>query len=300
MMKKYILFLMFTLTLSNISLSQEWMTSLDAAKRIALVQDKMLLMIWEEAATIPYPVIMNNEKGNKVLFENLFNHPEINTVLWDYFVPVKVNETVYAELYDDINDRRSYDYMAQFGDDNFKVMDVNFNIVNRFNSPEAYFNLSEFISLYALNTSYLNTELENYSEHKDFNTAFRLASKYMDFAILAKEKIRGDILNLAELYLDDADSFIPENDTNEKIVLENKSNFLRMIPFLLENRPNKVLRQLKRFDDSVIDETNVSLVAFLNYTAYLLKEDEKNAEQWKSKVSLVNLRKAELITNIHL
>jgi hypothetical protein len=276
------------------------MTSFDAAKRIALVQDKFLFVIWEDAALIPYPVIMNDAKGNEIVFDNMFDHQEINQIIWEYFVPVKLSEDLYGKLYDQIKDTRNRSYIAQFEDDNIKIMDVNGFILNRSVSPEAYFNLSEFISRYALNTSFLKAELGNYAEHKDFNSAFRLAFKYMDYAILVDEKLRKDVINMANMYLDNADKYVLQSDVNDKNNLTNKSNLLRLSQYLIRNRPGKVLRQLKKYDGSETDETNEGLLAFLYYTAYQLKNDKKDAEQWKSKVSLVNLRKAELITNLHL
>ncbi|OBX27047.1 hypothetical protein A9996_01295 [Gelidibacter algens] len=276
------------------------MTSFDAAKRIALVQDKFLFVIWEDAALIPYPVIMNDAKGNEIVFDNMFDHQEINQIIWEYFVPVKLSEDLYGKLYDQIKDTRNRSYIAQFEDDNIKIMDVNGFILNRSVSPEAYFNLSEFISRYALNTSFLKAELGNYAEHKDFNSAFRLAFKYMDYAILVDEKLRKDVINMANMYLDNADKYVLQSDVNDKNNLTNKSNLLRLSQDLIRNRPGKVLRQLKKYDGSETDETNEGLLAFLYYTAYQLKNDKKDAEQWKSKVSLVNLRKAELITNLHL
>ncbi|RAJ28006.1 hypothetical protein LX77_00581 [Gelidibacter algens] len=299
-MKRCILFLIVILSASSLCFSQQWMTSFDAAKRIALVQDKFLFVIWEDAALIPYPVIMNDAKGNEIVFDNMFDHQEINQIIWEYFVPVKLSEDLYGKLYDQIKDTRNRSYIAQFEDDNIKIMDVNGFILNRSVSPEAYFNLSEFISRYALNTSFLKAELGNYAEHKDFNSAFRLAFKYMDYAILVDEKLRKDVINMANMYLDNADKYVLQSDVNDKNNLTNKSNLLRLSQDLIRNRPGKVLRQLKKYDGSETDETNEGLLAFLYYTAYQLKNDKKDAEQWKSKVSLVNLRKAELITNLHL
>ncbi|WP_299389878.1 hypothetical protein [uncultured Gelidibacter sp.] len=299
-MKKYILLVLLMLASTSISFSQEWMTSLDAAKRIALVQDKMLFMVWEEASLIPYPVVVNDEKGIELVFEDLFGHPEINRIIWEYFVPVKVSESLYPELYDEIKDTRNSTYIKQFEDDNIKIMDVNGMIINTSNSPEAYFNLTKFITAYALNTSYLKLELDNYSKHQDYNTAFRLASKYMDFAIIVNANIREDIIQVAKMYLDNADKHLLTNTTQDKDHLLRKTELLRLTEYLLNDRPKKVLRELKKMDHSAIDETNKALLAFLYYAAYKLDKDEKNAEAWKSEVSSVNLRKAQLITNIHM
>ena len=289
---------MITFATSHLCSAQEWLTSLEAAKSIALVQDKFLLMIWEDAALIPYPVIMNNENGNEVLFENLFGYEEINRIIWEYFVPIKVNESNYAELYNQIKDTRKQSYIAQFQDDNLKIMDANCNIVNTSIATDAYFNLSEFIGLYALNTSFLTAELRNYSERQDFGTSYRLASKYIDYAILVNKNVRKDFINLSEIYLDEADRFLATSDTKDKVNFDQKSRLLRLSTYLLQNKPRKVLRQLKKFDTSELDETNQSFLAFLYYTSYQLRKDEKNSELWKSKVSSVNLRKAQLISQL--
>lgn len=299
-MKRGILFLMLTLSMSNYCLSQEWLTSLEAAKRIALVQDKFLFMMWEDATSIPYPVIMTDTNGNQVLFDDLFKNEEINEIIWKYFVPVKVNENHYGELYDAIKDSRSKSYLFQFEDDNIKIMDANLNIVNTSFSPEAYFNLSQFITNYGLNTSFLNAELRNYSDHKDFGTAYRLASKYMDYAILVNKNVRKDIIDLSLIYLEESKKYLLTSDIGNKKHFEDKINLLNYSQYLLENKPRKVLRLLKKFDASEIDETTESLLAFVYYTAYQLRKDVKNSEPWKSKVSLVNLRKAELITQLYL
>lgn len=296
--KKGILIFMLSLAMSNQGWSQEWMTSLDAAKRIALVQDKFLFMMWEDATLIPYPVIMTDTNGTEVLFDDMFKNEEINRIIWNFFVPVKVNENLYEELYDEIKDTRSKLYMSQFEDDNVKIMDANLNIVNTSYSPQAYFNLSQFITNFGLNTSFLNAELRNYSEHQDFGTSYRLASKYMDYAILVNKNVRKDIVDLALTYLDEADRYLVASDMDGKKDFQDKISLLKYSEYLLFNRPRKVLRLLKRFDTSKIDETTESLLAFIYYSAYQLRKDEKNSELWKSKVSLVNLRKAELITNL--
>ena len=298
-MKRCMFILMLFLVSSNLCLSQEWLTSLDVAKRVALVQDKFLFMIWEEASLIPYPVIMNDEKDNLILFDNLFENEEINQLIWKNFVPVKVNEALYSELYDQIKNTKSQSYIAQFEDDNIKIMDANFNIVSTSISPEAYFNLSKFMNIYALNTSFLNTDLRNYSEHKNFNTTLRLASKYMDYAILVGEKAREDIVNLADRYLDEADRYLLQSDLDNKLTFQRKIDLMRLSKYLILNRPKKVIRTLKKFDKSELDETNESLINFLYYTSYRLLKDDKKAQQWLDKVSTLNLKKAELITKIH-
>ena len=58
-------------------------------------------------------------------------------------------------------------------------------------------------------------------------------------------------------------------------------------------------RELKKMDAENIESSNEALVNFLYYTAYSILKDEKNIELWKTKVSLLNLKKAQMIININ-
>lgn len=280
--------------------SQEWLTSLEAAKRIALVQDKFIFMIWEDAAEIPYPVTMKNDRGNIVFFDDLFANEEINEVIWRYFVPVKVSENEYAELFDQTTIGKSKSYIAQFEDDNIKIMDANCMILNTAFSPEAYFDLSKFISRYALNTSFLTADLNNYAEHQSFNTSFRLASKYMDYAILVLPNVRKEVLKMADIYLDEAEIYLSKEESDDTVAFQTKIDLLRLSKLLLVDRPRKVLRKLRRIDASEIGPTNESQYALLYYTAYLLRKDKKNADLWEPKMTSANIKKAKLIANLYL
>ena len=68
-MKKLIVLLTITLLSQNICLSQEFFTSISIAKRLALVQDKMLFVVWEESLDFPYPLLYNDSKGNLIIID---------------------------------------------------------------------------------------------------------------------------------------------------------------------------------------------------------------------------------------
>ena len=82
-MKNKTLKTIFLLFIVNFSFSQEWMTSLDIAQKLALVQNKMVLMVWEESTKYPYPVLVNNDKGRTILIENLFEDENLNKLKKD-------------------------------------------------------------------------------------------------------------------------------------------------------------------------------------------------------------------------
>jgi len=58
-MKRFALIFLFSLLASYVGRSQEWMTSFEIAQHLALRQDKLLFMIWEDTAKSEYPLIID-------------------------------------------------------------------------------------------------------------------------------------------------------------------------------------------------------------------------------------------------
>jgi hypothetical protein len=295
-MKKTILLFIFILASFNFCLAQEWFTSLKVAKKLALVQDKMLFVMWENATSYPYPVLINTEKGESIVTD-LFKDERINKLIWDYFVPVTIYESQYAELSQQIKETRGAKYFNKFIDDSIKIMDVNGNILNVNTSYETVENLFLLIQRYALNTAFLKQELVNYSKNKNLTTAFSLASKYLDFAVFAEKDQRLEIIQLANIYFNESKSYLAKSGLkNIKGFLQNCD--LQIIKeYLILNKPRKALRYLKKLDIADIDNLNLSLFSSLNYAGFKLLMNEKKAALWKSKISLVDLSKANLIIN---
>ena len=296
-MKKIALMLLLVCPLFAVSQQKEWYTSLDAAKRLALIQNKLVLMVWEETTVYPEPVIISNDKGHSVVVENMFENEFISNLIWDNFIPVVVNESEHAQLYEDIKGKRTQKYIDKFNDDSIKILDANGTIINKIVIYDGfYLNFTDFVKNYALNTSILKGELTNYFRQKDFYTTLRLASKYIDFGIYVNKDVRGEIIKVSSIYLDEASALASDKIENKAGLLQH-IELLKIKQGLILNKPRRVLRQLKRIDASDIIETNSALVDFLYYTSYKLLKDEKNASALESKLSLVNLKKANQIIN---
>ncbi len=297
-MKKTVIFLMLILSAINFSQAQEWMTSLEIGKRLALVQNKMIFAVWEDVTLDAYPVLVNNNQGNPILV-NLFENERLNEIIWEYFVPVIISESNYQDLYNDIKDKRKESYRLKFNDDSIKIMDPNGNILNANASNDNYklLNISSFIAKYSIDTSFLQQDLISYSTENNFTTAFYLASKYIDFASLNDMQIRSEIIGLSNIYLNEARHHLESGDSDSNLVSSQAMNLIRIKQQLVLNRPKKVLRQLKKLNKPEIHRVNEALYNFLHYTSFELLKDEKNAALWRNKVSLVDLKKAKLIVN---
>jgi hypothetical protein len=269
------------------------MTSLEVAKSLAFVQDKLLFVVWEDVSYGQYPILITNENGVAYV-DDLFSNENLNQVIWEHFVPVILNEANYEALYNDIKGKQNQIYIDKFNDDSIKIMDVNGHIINTTIAYYEYLDIASFISKYALNTSFLKAELTQYRAQKDFNTAYRLATKYIDFAVFVNDEVRPEIIKLSNIYLKEAEAFVSTEQPN---ALSRKIELQNIYQDLVLGKAKKVLRQLKRIDNSEVDPSDQSLIAFLHFTSHLLLKDETSASVWRSKVSLVNLKMTNLIVN---
>ncbi|MUU79639.1 hypothetical protein [Winogradskyella endarachnes] len=289
----------FFLLMVNVSFSQAWMTNLEIAQSLASVENKMILMVWEETTYYQYPVLVNDDNGNVVFINNLFEDEEISPLIWKNFIPVIVSEYQYADLYEKIKGKRSQRYIDKFNDDSIKILDINGNILNVNDTSEDYENISIFIQKYALNTEYIEAELQGYRQKQDFYSAYYLASKYLDYAMYMKDDVRADIIRLSKIYLEEAETYVESSKEENKLSLRQRVDLLGIQQSLIAKRPKKVLRQLKRMDAENVETNNQSFAALLYYTAYKILKDETNAAVWQSKISSVNLKKAQMIINLN-
>lgn len=296
-MKRTILLAMFSLFVSVCS-GQEWFTSFDVAKRLARVQNKMLFVLWEESFDYSIPLVINSDSGEVAVID-LSRNTSLDSIIWQYFVPVKLSELEYKSFIK-AADGRGYSYINKLNDDSVKIMDANGNILNIGESSDSLSNLSALIGKYALDTSYLRSELDNYFNEKNFLSASLLALRYVDFAILVDEKLQPEIIALANIYLDESEKFLSQMNDGKTEAYSQKIELVRIKELVILNKAKKAYRQIKRIDAEELDSINTSLFAFLNYTVFKLLQDEMNADLWKSKVSSLDLKKAELILKNHL
>ena len=298
-MKNLFITSLFVIFSVNMTMAQPWMTNLDIAQSLAKVQNKMVLMVWEETTKYPYPVLVNLDNGKTAFIENLYEDETISPLIWKHFVPVIVSDDQYGDLYLEIKGKRTQKYIDKFNDDSIKIMDINGNILNVSGDPNYYENISTLIQNYALNTEFIAMELKGYKTNKDFYSAYFLASKYLDYSMYMKTEIRTEIIDLATIYVDEAARFIEENPEEDQLTLTQRVELLRIQENLIAKRPKKVLRQLKRMDAEHVETKNEAFAAFLYYTTYRILKDETKAEEWKSKISSVNLKKAQMLINLN-
>ncbi|NNE33437.1 MAG: hypothetical protein HKN40_13835 [Winogradskyella sp.] len=298
-MESNLIKIIFLLLSVNVLSAQAWMTDLDIAQKLASVQNKMVLMVWEETTNYQYSVYVNDDYGRTIFINNLFTDETISPLIWKHFVPVIVSELQYADLYAKIKGRHKQSYIDKFNDDSIKIMDINGYILNTGYMPEDFQNITTLIEKYAFNTGYLSPDLNNYKNEKDFYSRYYLASKYLDIALYVDKRVRPEIIDLSNIYLNEANRLIVLEPVENQRALKQRCELLKVQEHLIVRRPKKVLRQLKRIDEKSIATSNIPFVAFLYYSAYMSLGETENAEEWKTKNSSVNLKKAEMLINLN-
>ena len=298
-MKNTLLKLLLVVLMVNTTSAQEWMKNLEVAQALATVQNKMVLMVWEETTSYQYPVIVKDSKGRTILINNLFEDEDVSPLIWEHFVPVIVSEYRYADLYEKIKDKRSQKYMDKFNDDSIKIMDINGNILNVDYLTEELQNITTLIERYSINTAFISQELKDYKQDKNFYSAYFLASKYLDLSMYVNKDVREDVVELSNIYIEEAKRLVGKEKQDEQEALLQRCDLLELHEELLLKRPKKVIRQLKRLKEEEIVESNKPFIAFLYYTAYMSDYKSEEAEEWKSQISSVNLKKAQLIINLN-
>ena len=298
-MKNALLKLLLVVLMTNTASAQEWMKNLEIAQALAKVQNKMVLMVWEETTSYQYPVIVKDDKGRTIIINNLFEDEAISPLIWQHFVPVIVSEDRYADLYEKIKDKRNQKYIDKFNDDSIKIMDINGNILNVDYLTEDLQDITTIIQRYALKTTFIAQELQDYKQDKNFYSAYFLASKYLDLGMYVNKDVRANIVELSNIYLEEAKRFVAQEDQSEQKGLLQRCDLLELQEELLLKRPKKVIRLLKKLKEEEVVESNKPFIAFLYYTAYMSNDKPEDAEQWKSQISSVNLKKAQLIINLN-
>lgn len=280
--------------------AQEWMSNLKVAQKLAAVQNKMILMVWEEETFYDYPVFVVNSRNELILVNNLFTEKALNKAIWEHFVPVVVSEYVYDDFYESLKNKRSDSYLDKFSDASLKVMDINGNIVNVNMGYDNDFNLSRLIEDYAFNTEYLAQELRNYTQSKTFYTSYFLASKYLEFSLFSKPRVQPNIINLGKIYMNEAAELLTAEPDDKQPELIQRLELLELEADLIEGKAARVLRKLKRMDKDIVYENNKSYQAFLYFTAHQMRNDYEKAEVWRPLVSVVNINKVQNILKSNL
>jgi len=272
-MKRLTLTLLIFFFTFNLMYSNNWMYSLDDAKKMAITTNRLVLVDFWASWCGPCKR-MDSESWSK----------EEVQLLMDNYVSVKIDIDKYPDIAEKY-DVRGIPYVF--------ILDGNGKVVYKNMSYKTKSQLMVLLKKYAINTSFLSKDLVNYYKQESFSSAFRLGYKYQDLALRLDKEIKSDFLNVSDDYFDESKKQLKESS------LKNKDGFLQKIDLyeiqslLILNKTKRALKELNKIELNDLDESNASLYNFLAYTIHKQLNDDEVAI-WEEKMQESDKQKALL------
>ena len=273
-MKTLTYLLVLSLLSINTLKADEWMHSLEDAKKIAIATNKLILVdFW---AVWCGPCIKMDRES--------WSHQDVK-LLMENFVLVKIDITRNTNIAQRYSiSRIPYIFIL---DGNGKILFANRSYIGKKR-------VMSMLTKYQTNTSFLSNELANYHNKQNFTTAFQLGSKYQDFSLYVNDDIKRDFLNLSSQYFKEAKRLLKKEKNLNKTVFRQRLKLFKIQEDVILGKTKKALNALDKLDHSKIEKINTSFFNFLTYSCYVLNGDAKSANELKGKITERELKKVGL------
>lgn len=266
------------LLVSNLVKADNWLYSLEDAKKMAIATNKLILVDFWASWCGPCKK-MDSESWSK---------DEIKEVMGNY-VSVQIDIDKDTEIAKKYN-VRGIPYIF--------IMDPNGEVVYQHMSYMNKVQVKKLLNKYALNTSFLQRDYLIYNQNINSTSSFRLAQSYQNYSIYLDENVRNDFLSLSMNYLKEVKKLLKKENKND-ISMNQKIELIEIQEKLIRGDYSKCIKELsKSFKEEKIDERNRSLFYFISYVANKGVNDTENSEIWFEKLkstanNAIYLKRAE-------
>jgi len=265
---------------SNLVKADNWIYSLEDAKKMAIATNKLILVDFWASWCEPCKK-MDSESWSK---------DEIKEVM-DNYVSVQIDIDKYTEIANKYN-VRGIPYVF--------IMDPNGKVIYQRMSYMSKGQVKKLLNKYALNTAFLQKDYLIYNKNINSNSGFRLAQSYQNYSIYLNENVRNDFLTLSLTYLKEVKKLLKRENRNN-ISMNQKIELIEIHEKLIRGDYSKCIKELnKSFREEKIDERNRSLFYFISYVASKGVNDTENSEIWFQKLkstttNTIYLKRAEIL-----
>jgi thiol-disulfide isomerase/thioredoxin len=262
-MKKIILIAILFITQTS---QATWLTSFEDAQKMALATNKFIIVdFW---ATWCKPCLEMDK--------NVWNDPQIQEIMQGF-----VNLKIDIDTNKDLANR----YFIT-GVPNIMIIDANGKIVHSFIGSRDVQNLKSEIEKFNLSTEFLSTDLLNFYNTKNFNTAIKTSLKYFDYSILINKTIKNNLLKTSNNYLTEAKALLYKKDKDyakkkQKLDLYSLYDLAYTFNFI------KLSKKLEGIKPEEIDLINEYSYWFLKYLA--TKGTDKSTTELEQKIKDLGL-----------
>jgi len=248
----------------NLVKADNWLYSLEDAKKMAIATNKLILVDFWASWCGPCKK-MDSESWSK---------DEIKEVM-DNYVSVQIDIDKYTEIAKQYN-VRGIPYVF--------IMDPNGKVIYQHMSYMNKAQVKKLLNKFALNTTFLQRDYLIYNQNINSNSSFRLAQSYQNYAIYLDKNVRNDFLTLSLNYLKEVKKLLKKENRNN-ISMNQKIELIAIQGKLIRGDYSKCVKELKKsFTEKKIDERNRSLFYFLSYVSSKGINDTENSEIWFEKL----------------
>ena len=180
---------------------------------------------------------------------------------------------------------------------NMFIMDGNGMVVYSFMGYQDANQLKNELIKFAFSTEYLSGDLVNYFKMRCYNTSLRLSLKYLDYSLLVQKEVKDNIMNLSDLYLDEAKKGLSKKD-EKYIEKKQRLDLVSMFYLAYQKKFEKLSKKIADIKEKDVAESNKDYYNFLKYISdkalskgdlSLFEEKYKNIEGFDYYMNKANL-----------